>query len=145
VDPELAGKLAAASDTALRRVAEAVARHAVRSTGLVDARLEAAMAAVGLGKGHATARDAMEVLTHELDEVAWEKQSGAEEAASQDPAYLRAFMRARAANAVAFALEADALVAATESTCEALQATEDPEQVRSAVLAALESPGTSNT
>jgi hypothetical protein len=76
-------------------------------------------------------------LTAELDEIAWDAQDKAEQGILPRQAYREAFARARAAAAVGFALEADALHAALESVYETWAATADLDAVRMAVWNAL--------
>ena len=75
-------------------------------------------------------------LTEELDEIAWDVRSNLRQRAAQQ-AYLAAFARARAAAAVRFALEPDALCAALESVYEAQAATADLQAVRAAFATVL--------
>lgn len=133
---DLAELLSRQSISRLRGVAAAAARLAVERTQLADPRLDAALAAIRDGDPAAVAElSQVLALTEELDEIAWDVQEQCEAGVRPEQAYLAAFARARAAAAVGFALEPDALCAALESVYEAQAATADLEGVRAAVAA----------
>ena len=76
----------------------------------------------------------MQALVDELDEAAWDLQRPVHSGGSPESAYLEAFRKARAASAVAFALDPDPHKAAIEAVYEAQAALGDVNPVRSAVL-----------
>lgn len=135
---DLAELLSRQSIARLRGVAAAAARLAVERTQLADPRLDAALAAIRDGDPAAVAElSQVLALTEELDEIAWDVQEQFETGVRPEQAYLAAFARARAAAAVRFALEPDALCAALESVYEAQAATADLQAVRAAVATVL--------
>ena len=72
--------------------------------------------------GDAGARAAVERLTSELDELAWNIQEQLDEGVASEDEYAAAFERARAAMAVWFALDPRPRVAAEETIYEAIAA-----------------------
>jgi hypothetical protein len=136
---DLDEQLRGLSAQALREVAAGVAAFAVARVSLADPRLDAAMASIEKGTpGNSTELSDMRSLVAELDEKAWDKQDRVERGLLPPQAYREAFTWARAAAAVAFALEPDALSAALESVYEAWAASTDIDGVRIAVQGALE-------
>jgi len=91
-----------------RRHAGTVAAHlAVERAGLRNARIDHAESALASGLiGDLSERAAIQGLTEELDDVAWNIQERAESGAGTWEEYLQAFAQARAAAAVGFALAA---------------------------------------
>jgi hypothetical protein len=76
----------------------------------------------------------MQALVDELDEAAWEIQERVHSGRLPKDEYLQAFRKARAASAVAFALEPDPRTAALEAVCEAQSAAGDLSPVSAVVL-----------
>jgi len=72
--------------------------------------------------------------------VAWNIQDQVDEGTASEDEYASAFMRARAASSLDFALNGDAFTAAAESIYEASAALDDPELVRELVRSAV-TPG----
>jgi hypothetical protein len=135
---DLAQQLESQPAAALRDIAEGAATLAVARAGLADPRLDAALAAIRSGVPVDPAElSGIRRLADHLDEIAWDTQDQAEQGILPQRAYHEAFARARAAAAVSFALEAEALQAALESVYEAWFATDDPDAVRMAVRNAL--------
>jgi hypothetical protein len=127
------------SAQALRRVAAGVAAFVVARVSLADPRLAAAMTSIeNCTPGKSTELSNVRNLVEELDERAWDTQDKVGRGLLPPQAYREAFSCARAAAAVAFALEADALSAALESVYEAWAASADIDGVRMAVQGALE-------
>lgn len=75
----------------------------------------------------------MQALTEGLDEAAWGVQDRVEAGTADKADYVNAFAKARAANAVWYALDPDPLEAAAEATFEASSAIEDPQVVWTAI------------
>jgi hypothetical protein len=123
----------------LRRVATEAATLAVDRTQLADPRIGPALSALGASSGVPSARQAIEQLTEELDERAWDIQDLVDAGAASEDAYLEAFRRARAAAAVGYALNPDPQTAAFESVYEAQAAVVDLGAVRMAVAIAMAS------
>ncbi len=108
----------------LRRGATRAACLAIASVGLADPSLDAALAALQSGRtGDGPARDALLRLVGELDEAAWAVQDRVD--APAHGAYVLAFKRARSANALYAALDADPMVAAADAAYESHAVIED--------------------
>ena len=127
--PELVRLVRGADAAHQRAYARAVVRLALERNGLDDPRLAPALAALDAGRSaDPSVRPGVERFVAELDELAWDEQDrGAEEE------YGVAFMRARAAGAVAAALDDDPETAAYEATYEANAAIEDVPALRAAL------------
>jgi hypothetical protein len=128
ISPDLVKMLRAASVEERRRVVERVCRLAIERTGVSD---EVAIDAVnGLRRVKdidVSVRAKISALTQRLDEVAWDIQEKVENSAAAEDEYLRAFMKARATAAVAFALD-DSLSATFDALYEAYYAIGDREE-----------------
>lgn len=115
----------------LRTVATQVSEWIVGQVELVDPRADAGLAALREAQvGPSPARDSLKVLVDELDERAWAIQDQSEEGNATQQQYLDAFALARAASAVWFALDSDALQSALDCVYEAQAATGDLAGVR---------------
>ncbi len=124
----------------LRLVAADAASIAVERTQLADPRLRLGLEALSASdSGMASARRAVEQLTQELDERAWDIQELVDAGAASEEAYVEAFRQARAAAAVGYALNPDPRTAALESVYEAQAALVDLGAVRMAVAIAIAS------
>ena len=122
----------------LRRVAAEAASLAIERTHLADPRLEPALVAMSASNSDMpSARRAIEKLTEELDERAWDIQDLVDTGSASEDAYLEAFRQARAAAAVTYALDPDPRTAAFESVYEAQAAVVDLGAVRMAVTIAI--------
>ena len=120
IAPDLVASLEHQQPRRLRLVAASGAGLAVERVCLSDPRLEAALGALREGRlGDTSERTGVQCLAREIDEMAWDAQERAEAGGGSREAYVIAFRKARAAAAVGFALEADALTAALEAVCEA--------------------------
>lgn len=138
LEPGLRRMLIEASDEARRRVALTVSRLAVSRAGISDPRLGAALEQLLRGKyGDSPERSALRALTEELDDAAWGIQDRVELGAADKADYAKAFMTARAVNAVWYALDPDPLAAAVEATYEAAAAIADALSLRTAVNGSL--------
>jgi hypothetical protein len=134
VAPDLVNDLDQQEPPVLRAVTTRVVHLAVDRTRLVsDAALVALAALDECRFGQSEEREATLRLVDDLDEVAWDLQERSERGDASQAEYLAAFCRARAASAIAFALDADAFVAATEGIYEAQAAISDLDAIRSIV------------
>ncbi|MGV8973119.1 MAG: hypothetical protein ACOH10_12425 [Rhodoglobus sp.] len=126
VAPDIVEVLGRNPPARLRAIAVDAGEWIVEIVGLVDPRLDAALAAMrDLRVGASPERNALKVLVDELDERAWEVQDDVDAGSAPQEAYIVAFSLARAASAVWFALDSDALHAALEAIYEAQAATGD--------------------
>jgi hypothetical protein len=98
IAPDIAETLTSLGNTSKRLVAYAC-RLAVTETGLEDDRSSRALDALEAGRADRSDAEAVRALAVELDEAAWRTQDAG--------TYLRSFTRARAAAAVAFALDGE--------------------------------------
>ena len=115
-DPEMVANLRAMSPASLRTAAKTIASLAVERAGIRDPRMDAGLAALrNQGWDDAQIRRGLQQLTAELDEVAWNIQDQVDEGTASEDEYASAFMRARAASSLDFALNGDAFTAAAES------------------------------
>jgi hypothetical protein len=138
LEPRLRQALIEASDEARRRVALTVSRLAVSRAGISDPRLGAALEQLLRGAyGGSPERSAVRAMTEELDDAAWDIQDRVEVGAADKADYMKAFMTARAVNAVWCALDPDPLAAAVEATYEAAAAIADVESLVTAVQGSL--------
>jgi hypothetical protein len=138
---DLPARLEGQSVGKLRRVAASVAQLAIRQSGLADSGLAAALIALRDGlPGDLELRSAVQQITATLDEAAWDAQEKADEGLIDRSVYRQAFRRARAAASMGFALEPDALHAASEAVYEAQAAVADLVAVRAVVDAVLTEP-----
>jgi hypothetical protein len=138
VAPDLGNELDRMEPLALRALLAEVIHLAVERTGLVSDAARAALAALDDGRFGATEeRGAILGVVDDLDEVAWDLQERSERREASQGEYLAAFRRARAASAIASALDPDAFVAATEGIYEAEAAISDLDAIRSIVAGGL--------
>jgi hypothetical protein len=128
IAPDLTTRLQRVSVADLRRVTAEVVDAALRATELHDQSLDAAVRALRAGRyGDGLERERVKDLEVQLDETAWDLQDRADAGDASQDDYLAAFRRARAAAALWFALDDDALQAALEAVYEARAATDDNE------------------
>lgn len=138
VAADLAQQLATGQPARLRLAAAGAVHLAVERTELAAPQLDAALVALQEGKfGGSPERSAVLQLADELDEIAWDLQQRSEAGNASQEAYLAAFGRARAAAAIGFALDGDALTAALEAVYEAQAAVADLGAIRAAVGSAM--------
>jgi hypothetical protein len=115
----------------LRTVATDVSEWIVQQVELVDPRVDAGLTALRESHvGPSPERDSLKALVDELDERAWDIQDLADDGNATQEQYLEAFALARAASAVWFALDGDALQSALECVYEAQAAKGDLAGVR---------------
>lgn len=130
-EPDLLEALRRASVEGQRRVAEAVAVHSIEIAGVSEEVLGDARAALREGQYGAEALiGRLDAVVDRLDETQWDLRDRFESGEVSEEQYLAAFGRARAVNALRFALETDPLVAAAEAVYEALAVTDDREDIR---------------
>jgi hypothetical protein len=140
VAPELNDEIQSSTAELQRLISVAVAAWIATEVDLDDQRAVDAVLAIRGGKvGESPIRSRMAELVEELDVVAWDLQDTVEQAGSggDDPAYLEAFARARAADALWCALSNEPLEAAIESAYEAQAARRDLEGLRKQVRSVL--------
>jgi hypothetical protein len=139
IAPDLVAWLEHQSRERLRGAAANAAHLAVERTRLTDPRLDAALTVLRNGQfGRTAEQSGVQQLVDELDADAWDLQEKAEVGTVPYQAYSAAFMRARAAASVGFALGSDALSAALEAVYEAHAATDDLDAVQAAASAEAE-------
>ncbi len=140
LDKELSARLERASNSQLRKAAKVACRFALDRASASHPILDRSLEAIELGNYEdSTFTAQLESFVNQLDEIQWDLQEKMDEGNAELSAYLAAFQRARAANSVYFALNADALVAATESIYEAHAATDDLATLKENILAELNS------
>jgi hypothetical protein len=138
IAPELSLALERASERCRRRAARVACEYALARVSLTAPALDTGLLALRAGKfGQREVLASLEQLTEALDAEYFDLQEKADAGEVEQEAFLAAFKKARAANAVCFALKPDSLEASRESIYEANAATEDLEGLREAVLAAL--------
>lgn len=132
VAPELVDLLRAASTEQLLRVSAASVGWALAQADVVDARLEDGTAALAAQQfGDSAVRARVNELVEELDVVARDIQD-----TGDNPGYLAAFTRARAANALWYALVGADLDATMECVYEAFATSDVTESLIEAVISA---------
>ncbi len=137
LDPELSARLETASIFQLRAAALAACRFVLKNTNLNHPILDRGLEALELGNYSDDSLSAkLESFVNYLDELQWDLQEKMDEGRTEISTYLAAFHQARAANSVYFALNTDALNAATESIYEAYAATEELATLKELALAA---------
>jgi len=138
VAPDLVEILRGTSPARLRAVAQGISEWIVEDVGLADSRVDVALAAQRARQAEpSSGRDALTALVDELDARAWDVLDQVEAGQVPQQAYLDAFSVARAAAAVRYARESDALGAALEAVYEAQAARGDLAGVRRRVMALL--------
>lgn len=134
ISTELADRLRNTSEEGLRRVATAAGRLGVARILISDARIDMALAALDRGELDGDMRVRLDGLVEELDQAAWEVQQRAHAGRALENDYVTAFAKARAASALACALDVDPKRAAMEAVYEAQAALGDLMPVRNVVL-----------
>ncbi|MCL1470116.1 hypothetical protein [Argonema antarcticum] len=124
-----------ASVSQQRNAAIVASRFALDRTSLSDPIVEQALKAIELGNfSDDSLREKIESLVNQLDEIQWNLQDKMEEGETDISTYIAAFQQARSANSLYFALDANALIAATESIYEADAATDDLATLKQIIL-----------
>ncbi len=138
IAPDLVDLLEQTDDAARRRAATAAVELALQTTDLQGPQVIQAKTALAAGRvGGTPERTAVEALTEELDNVAWDIQDQVESGAASRELYLAAFAKARAAAALAFAFEPNSLDVAFEVIYEANFAVQDLEALKAVVMTAI--------
>jgi len=115
-----------------RRIAWEVAKWSLSKVPVSDPRIDDLVLSP-LPIVDESRRPAVEALCLELDEAAWDIQDLVDEGRAEYAAYVAAFERARAVNALCEAMNPDASRAASEGIYEALAATDDPDGISALV------------
>lgn len=117
-----------------RRVVLEICRLVSEKTGANDLHLQNGLALLKKESyGDSPQRKAIENLTQELDETAWNIQGQIEAGIADKDEYYNAFHKARAANALWFALDQDLSKAVSETIYEANAAIDNIEILRSII------------
>ena len=131
---ELSRLIEAADGDHQCRIAVRVAEAALAAVRIDEPELASAVVDLAAGRRGGPGLRSAKALTERLDELAWDIQERVDEGRAEQAEYLEAFRRARAVNAVVFALGAeDTQEAALEAAYEAEAATEDLALIRGIV------------
>ena len=131
ISPELSSELLSLSDEGLRKVALEVSSYAIEQTELKDPIVGESLKALSRGNvGDLELLERLEEFVYKLDLIQWELQIMWEEDKVDEEEYIAAFRRARAANALYFALYSDNQVAAVESAYESIAAIDDLKKIK---------------
>ncbi|HEX4444628.1 MAG TPA: hypothetical protein VHZ81_13745 [Galbitalea sp.] len=138
VAPELVREIERQKPAALRAIALSVSEWVIREVGVVDERLDRGIAALeGTTEISPSLRSDINVLWDGLDVKAWDIQDLIEGGEATEGEYEAAFFRARAANALWYALDPELLMGTLECVYEA-QAATDIDAIRRIVYAVIE-------
>ena len=133
--PGLAARIAAASSERQRAVARAVVTEAAGARPVDDPRYERAAQALERKQyGDPGGLREMMALVADLDDEQWRCQEAVDRGDAAMHEYVAAFERARAANSLLCALDADARWAALEASYEALAALDEDEHTLKRVV-----------
>ncbi|TDO67691.1 hypothetical protein EV651_103605 [Kribbella sp. VKM Ac-2571] len=122
VSPALVDKLRQSTDDQRHQLVERVCVLAVRCADVADPTLTEALNAIrSRSFGIQDLRSRLDALTGELDEIAWGIQDRVDAGDASADEYRRAFVKARAVAAIAFALDGS-LAASFDSLYEAYHA-----------------------
>ncbi len=139
LDAELSKQVERASDEQRRRAARAACEYALSRVRLGGELVDEAVRGLDDGQfGASRLLTLTEQLTETLDAEYFDLQEKAHAGQAEEAAFLTAFKKARAANALHFALKRDSLEAAREAIYEANAATDDLAGLKAAVLAAIQ-------
>lgn len=140
LDLNFSDMLTKASKMQQRKAAKLACKFALERTQIQEPIVRQGLEALELGRyGDSSILAKLQSLANHLDEIQWDLQEKMESGGTDLSTYLAAFKRARAATALYFALNADALVAATESIYEAYSATDRFDVLKKAIINKLES------
>lgn len=110
----------------MRKIALIVSRFAINETRLRDPIIEEAFSALDTEViTNASLRERLGKFVERLDQIQWDLKELVDEGEIDKAEYLAAFSKARAANALYFALDPNEYIAATESIYEANAATNE--------------------
>jgi hypothetical protein len=139
IAPELSARLEQATSPQLRAVALAACRFALEHTSLADPTIKEALEALKNARyGDSGLREKLRLFVNSLDQKQWDLQDLMDEGKADQTSYLAAFQRARAANSLYCALDADDFSSATEAIYEANAATNDYTNLVARVLSILD-------
>ncbi|WP_157756679.1 hypothetical protein [Plantactinospora sp. KBS50] len=125
ISPQLVDKLRRSTDETRHRIVERACLLAVQRADVAAPKLTEALDAIRRRKlSPPDLRSEIDALTQELDEIAWDIQDRIEAGDATEAEYRRAFVKARAAAAVGFALEGS-LAASFDSLYEAYYAVDN--------------------
>jgi len=132
ISPELRKRLDSANEAHLRRIAATVSRAIVERVGIshpIITRALEQLDAHGPPVGELQAQ--VQAFADDLDSAYLDLSEECEEGHASREQVSVAFSKARAANAVAFALDSNALIAASEAAYEAASAVDDAAAITS--------------
>lgn len=126
ISPELLLRLGKASKEQLREIVHSVCRLVVERTGLENEIIDEVMEILDSGsQNNDSLRVSINNFVEALDEKQWNLQELVEIGQAKKSDYFSAFSRARAANALYYALDQDPLFSAAEVIYEANAALDD--------------------
>lgn len=136
IDPELALRIEQATEVELRIIVVKVCDSVLKENNLLtEPTVIVAVEAIhDSNYGDHVLTQNLESLVETLDEIPWDIGEKVENATAEYVERASAFRRARAANALLYALEIDPLLAATNSIYEAHAATSDYDRLREIIL-----------
>lgn len=130
ISKDLSHQIEQATDKRRRIVSQAVCEYIIAKVTLNHQLIGESLHALKVGNwGDQELLSRMEVLVADLDDEYFNLQEKSDEGIIDEHVYLDAFQKARAANAVFFALKRDSLEAARESIYEACAAVDDPQEI----------------
>jgi hypothetical protein len=122
ISPELVDMLRQSADDTRHQIVERACLLAVQRADVADPKLTEALDAIRWRSfGIPDLRSQLDALTQELDEIAWDTQDRVEAGDATEDEYHWAFVKARAAAAIGFALDGS-LAASFDSLYEAYYA-----------------------
>jgi len=135
IDQDLADQLERANENQLRAAALLAVRFALARIPLMEPAIAEGLQALEEHRyGDQDVRSRVEAVVRKYDEQQWGLQ---EDGQGDSPAYSDAFEKARAANALYYALDPDPWLAATRAIYDTEAATEDLPGLRREVLSGL--------
>ncbi|MFI7603244.1 hypothetical protein [Actinoplanes sp. NPDC049681] len=135
ISPELVDMLRQSDDDTRHQIVERACLLALQRADVADPKLTEALNAIGRRSfGNPDLRNQVDALTQQLDEIAWDTQDRVEAGDAVGDEYRRAFMKARAAAAIGFALDGS-LAASFDSLYEAYHAIDSRDDFLRAVAA----------
>jgi hypothetical protein len=126
LEPKLSDYISSISHAEYRKLVLDVAEKAVRHVKLQDNRITQALEVLHAGKvGECPEQQALHTLAEELDDIALTADTQLEKGHGSEEAYAQAFCKARAADALESAFEADDEKAIAYTTYEAYHAADE--------------------
>jgi hypothetical protein len=133
ISPELVDMLRQVTDETRHQIVERVCLLAVQRADVADPRLAEALNAIRWRNfGIPELRSQLDALVQELDEIGWDAQDRVEAGDATEDEYHQAFVKARAAAAIGFALEGS-LTASFDSLYEAYYAIDNRDDFMRAI------------